>query len=368
MKKPAVLFLTLLITYMIFVAYVVYYGPYPAVVPLGDPSAYKNTYIHVPIALASYALFTFGMIYSLLYLRKRVLRYAEKSYHYIVVGLIFATLTLIQGSLWAKESWGTYWNWDPRETGVLLLWLSYLIYIGIRRSIGDPDRMTRVSSAYAVAAYIMVPFSFMLPYVMPSLHPRVQDTAGMVGGEATVLLPGGIMLGILLGVSLAELVWRYVKEPSAMGKKIALVAILISSFLIVLVVPPAIPKFTRTLETCSLSEGSDVVFKGVVLEASISDEEVFMSVQSGRCVITVFTRLEKIPLSPPLVKIPTSNETVVTIEGHSVVVNGKAQPLGVAARDLKVLESNSVLINSILFSLTMIAIMIYLLRKEVRST
>jgi ABC-type transport system involved in cytochrome c biogenesis permease subunit len=50
------------------------------------------------------------------------------------VGLSFITIGMLFGALWAKEAWGTYWSWDPKETWAAATWLNYLIYVHLRQS------------------------------------------------------------------------------------------------------------------------------------------------------------------------------------------------------------------------------------------
>ena len=148
------------------------YAPYPARVPLGSPAAYLNIYIHVPAAMVTYVLYTGAFISAILYLRRRselLDRYVKS---FVTVATAYAAYTLVSGSFWAAESWGSAWNWDPRETGVLLLFLAYLVYFAVRGSIQDPDRAPVVSAVYAIAAYSMVPISYLAPRLAESsLHP-----------------------------------------------------------------------------------------------------------------------------------------------------------------------------------------------------
>jgi heme exporter protein C len=147
-------------------------APYPARVPLGSPAAYLNIYIHVPVAMVSYVLYTGAFISAILYLIKRRMVYDVLTYSFTFTASLYAAYTLLSGSLWASESWGAAWNWDPRETGVLLLFLSYLAYFAVRHGISDPDRAPVVASVYAIAAFSMVPISYLAPRIAASsLHP-----------------------------------------------------------------------------------------------------------------------------------------------------------------------------------------------------
>jgi len=147
------------------------HAPFPLRVSMGAPTAYLNIYLHVPMAWASYVLYTGAFVSALLYL----IRGGEKLDYYVrafvTIASIYAIFTLVSGMAWASESWGAAWNWDPRETAVLLLLLAYLVYFVLRGSIPDPDRASSLSAAYAVAAYSMVPVSFIAPRLVESLHP-----------------------------------------------------------------------------------------------------------------------------------------------------------------------------------------------------
>jgi len=152
-------------------------APIPAAVPLGSPAAYHNVYLHVPIAWATYILFIIGFLLAIAYLATGNKKYDKYSALFIYTALVYAFLTLITGSMWAQESWGSAWNWDPRETGVLLLFIAYLVYVAIRYSIRDPERRATISAVFAIAAFATVPISFLAPYLLKSsLHPTLAST------------------------------------------------------------------------------------------------------------------------------------------------------------------------------------------------
>ncbi len=197
---------------LVIALYAVFEAPIPVKVALGTPMAYKNMYLHVPIAVSTYIVLAGAMISSILYLWKGS-GYARLAESYVRYGLLFGAATLITGSMWASESWGTPWNWDPKETAVLLLFLAYLGYIPLKNSIPDPDRADRVASVYAIAAFILVPLSFLASRVVESLHPTTEAVAEFVEGG-----PGGMILGLritllsLLGIliPLARVKYRIV--------------------------------------------------------------------------------------------------------------------------------------------------------------
>ncbi|BEP17202.1 hypothetical protein PYJP_05540 [Pyrofollis japonicus] len=182
-------------------------APYPAFVTLGSPAAYLNIYIHVPVAINSYVLYTGAFIAAILFLMRRREVYDHYVYAFIVVASMYAAYTLISGSLWAIESWGAAWNWDPRETGVLLLFIAYLVYFALRASISDPDRAPVVSATYAIAAYSMVPISYAAPRIAASsLHPTKALLQGfMEQPEVRAYFYTKLLLVLLIGLLATKL-------------------------------------------------------------------------------------------------------------------------------------------------------------------
>jgi ABC-type transport system involved in cytochrome c biogenesis permease subunit len=92
---------------------------------------------HVIVYLAGYAFLGGSAIVAALGIYKKyfgtykneILNIAD---NLVYLGYACVTLGLIFGALWAKEAWGNYWTWDPKETWALLTWISYLIYMHIR--------------------------------------------------------------------------------------------------------------------------------------------------------------------------------------------------------------------------------------------
>jgi heme exporter protein C len=134
----------------------------------------KIFYFHVAIAIASLVAFAVACISGLCYLRRREARFDEVAAVSIGIGLLFAGLVVITGSIWAKASWGTWWVWsDPRLVTYLIVILLYGAYFALRSSLED-DRRMRYSAIYAVVAFAAVPLSFYSVRVANSfVHPVV---------------------------------------------------------------------------------------------------------------------------------------------------------------------------------------------------
>jgi heme exporter protein C len=138
---------------------------------IGESS--RIVFFHVPCAWTAALAFIFAAAYSLVYLTRRNPRADRIAEAAVRLGLLFAILTLVTGSLFAKIMWGAYWNWDPRQSSYLLLIFLYAAYLFLRAAIDDPERRARIGAAYALFAAVLMPFLvFVAPRVTESLHPQ----------------------------------------------------------------------------------------------------------------------------------------------------------------------------------------------------
>src|SRR5712664_596712 len=114
-------------------------------------------YLHVSSAIAAYGCFAVVLVGGIIYLRNESLvadRFARAG---ALVGLIFTTVTLVMGMLWAKPIWGTFWTWDARLTSTLVLWIIYAGYLLVRR-LAEPGRQAaRFAAVVGIFGFIDVP-------------------------------------------------------------------------------------------------------------------------------------------------------------------------------------------------------------------
>lgn len=135
-------------------------------------------YMHLP--LAWWALLAFFLVFVLsirVLLRPRhhldilALSFAE-------IGVLFTSLTLITGSIWARAAWNTWWTWDPRLTTALIMWFIYVAYLVLRRAGFGGEKQMRVSAVLGVIAFLDVPLVFFSARFWRSIHPAVFSTQG----------------------------------------------------------------------------------------------------------------------------------------------------------------------------------------------
>ena len=125
--------------------------------------AQKIFYLHVPVAVCgAYLCFAAGAWNGLLYLLREREDFDIRSYAGVHSGMVFGTLVLLTGSIWAKAAWGVWWQWGDRQLLVfLVLYLFYGAYFVLRFSIDAGRARARASAVYAVLGVALVPLSFL---------------------------------------------------------------------------------------------------------------------------------------------------------------------------------------------------------------
>ena len=117
-------------------------------------------YFHAASAWAGMDAFVICFICNLLYVWKRGQNYDSLGVASAEVGLVFTTVVLITGPIWAKPAWGIWWTWDARLTSTFVLWLLYVSYLLLRTLVEEPDRRALLSSLFGIFAFIDVPLVF----------------------------------------------------------------------------------------------------------------------------------------------------------------------------------------------------------------
>jgi heme exporter protein C len=143
--------------------------------------------------------FCVNLVASVRYLRKRDALDDARAAAAARLGLVFSVLATVTGSLFANVMWNSFWNWDPREVSIAILLLIYAAYFALREAVPDEERRATLSAAYAVLAFVTMPFLvFVVPRIYWSLHP---DT--IIGATGKLKLE---MESRMLQVLLASLV------------------------------------------------------------------------------------------------------------------------------------------------------------------
>jgi heme exporter protein C len=132
----------------------------------------RNLYFHVTMWFTMIFLLGTSVYHSIQYLRKSDIKSDLISNAYVEIGLVFATLGLVTGSLWAKFTWGDWWTNDPKLNSVAIGLLIYLAYGLVRSSMPDEQQKARISNVYNIFAFVIfMILIWILPRMTDSLHP-----------------------------------------------------------------------------------------------------------------------------------------------------------------------------------------------------
>ena len=161
---------------------------YPVIPGLEEKA--RILFFHVPLAWTSVVGFLVSVFFAVRYLRAKKLDDDIRSSSAAGLGLLFCALTTLTGAIWAKFSWGSFWNWDPRETSIFVLLLIYGAYFALRSSIQEDEKRATLAAVYAIIAGVTMPFlMFVMPRIIESLHPDpIINTKGKVSMNSTMLV------------------------------------------------------------------------------------------------------------------------------------------------------------------------------------
>lgn len=142
-------------------------------------------YFHVPSAMMSFVAFFTVAGFSIAFLVKRNPWYDRVAVVCGEIGVLFTTIALITGSIWARPIWNTYWSWDARLTTFLILWFIYIAYLMLRDYVGEDERGARFAAVFAIIGTLDIPIVYFSIRWWRTLHP----SPVIAGGEGSGLHP-----------------------------------------------------------------------------------------------------------------------------------------------------------------------------------
>jgi heme exporter protein C len=169
-------------------------------------------YFHV--ACANAALFAYCIVFvgNMGYLLRRKPEWDWLATAGVEVGLIFTTIALVTGSIWAKPAWGVWWVWDARTTSTLALWLLYVVYPLLRGLVDNPERRAVISAVFGAFAFLDVPLVYFSIWWWRTQHPPpIVFKAGKLDGDMYKAL---LMSFIALAAMMVLMIWRRYKLES----------------------------------------------------------------------------------------------------------------------------------------------------------
>jgi heme exporter protein C len=161
----------------------------------------KIFYLHVPMAIVALIGFVIGAIHAIRHLRSGEAIHDARAYVSIHISVIFGLAVLLTGAIWAKGSWGIWWEWnEPTLVSFLIVFLLYATYYPLRYAVEDRDRQARYASVFAITAGAFVPLNFLaVRLAEPLIHPRTFSSAGG--------LPGSMLFAFLVCLAGMALLW-----------------------------------------------------------------------------------------------------------------------------------------------------------------
>ncbi len=202
MNKRTILYLITAVvliaaTYMAFTSKAINPGERPPLLSddewQNQVQSYRIFYFHVPLAWVSYLAFFLVFVASIRYLQTFHINWDVLAASSAEIGIVFCALNLVSGMLWAKGAWGIYWDWTPRLTFQLILFLLYVAYITLRRAMGSESR-ARSSAVFGIIAFAAVPMSYLsIKLWPPLLHP---DLTGEGGGIDSPIIVYTLLINI----------------------------------------------------------------------------------------------------------------------------------------------------------------------------
>lgn len=117
-------------------------------------------YIHVPTAWVALVTLTIAFVAAIGLLLKNTLGWDDMLVAAVEVGTLLTAMLLVQGSIWARPTWGVYWTWDPRLTTSAIMLVAFVGVLGLRAFVDDPVRRATWSAVATIVAYVDVPIVY----------------------------------------------------------------------------------------------------------------------------------------------------------------------------------------------------------------
>ncbi|WDF68228.1 cytochrome c biogenesis protein [Sphingobacterium oryzagri] len=145
-------------------------GPVPVLPILHE--TIRNVYFHVPMWFTMLTLYLISVIYSIKYLGSGKTEHDLFAVEAVNTGIIFCSMGLLTGMLWANITWGEPWPNDPKLNGSAIATLMYLAYLVLRNALEEEQKRAKISAIYNIFAFpVMVVLLYILPKLTDSLHP-----------------------------------------------------------------------------------------------------------------------------------------------------------------------------------------------------
>lgn len=158
----------------------------------------KILYVHPPLAYGAYLGFVVTAVGGVLYLWRGSENADRLAVAGAEVGLLFCTLMMITGPIWARGTWGQWWSWDPRLTATLMLWFIYLAYLLLRAFAEPGPRIARLAAVWGMLGVLLIPINYYAIEIFGnrSMHPENLERGSLGAGMVLPFVMGNVTLGL----------------------------------------------------------------------------------------------------------------------------------------------------------------------------
>jgi heme exporter protein C len=152
-------------------------------------------YFHVASAWIAYVAFAVTFITSIVYMRTQEFKWDNWAVSSAEIGVVFTTLAILTGPMWAKAVWGVYWRWDDLKLLMtLVLWLVFIAYIVLRANVQSRRTKATLAAVFSIMGMLCVPLSFAANRIWTQYHPTV------IASEQGEIVTAGMVPALILAV------------------------------------------------------------------------------------------------------------------------------------------------------------------------
>jgi len=162
-------------------------------------------YFHVGTAFAAFLAFFLVFVAGIAYLWKKVVFWDQLAVASVEAGLVFTTIVLTTGPIWARPVWNTWFPWgDPRVTTTLVLWFIYVAYLVLRSSLPEAERKYKLCAVFGIVGFLDVPIVWMSIRWWRTIHPVVITSSGanldppMLHALVAAVVAAGFLIAALI--------------------------------------------------------------------------------------------------------------------------------------------------------------------------
>ena len=225
--QPRLLRVLTLLTALGFLA-TLYLGLFVAGTDIQQGEIQRIFYIHMPAFFGAFTAFGATVVGGVLFLARKNDAWDRIALAGAEVGLAFALINLLTGSVWARPIWNTWWTWDPRLTSAAVMCLIYAAYLMLRAGIDDMSRRRNFMSVYGIFAFVSVLTTLFVIRVVPeTIHPVIigaspqnaQGSFEATSGVVTALVPSMLLWLTLMPATLMWHRYRLETRREALEQK-----------------------------------------------------------------------------------------------------------------------------------------------------